>query len=67
MIADNDVYAIMWSHLDNSGFGIVNDVAYEDYETANIIRESLVRSNFSLKYEVFKINLIQGCLLDKGS
>lgn len=67
MIADNDVYAIIWSQHDGSGFGIVNDVAYEDCHTANIIRESLASPNSSLKYAVFKINLIQGCLLDQGS
>lgn len=62
MIADNEVYVITWSQYDLSGFGIVNDVAYEDYTTASHIQESLRKSDVSCKYEVIKVGLVRGTL-----
>lgn len=62
MISDNEVYVIAWSQYDGIGFGIVSDVAYEDYTTATHIQECLKKSDATAKYEVIKVSLVRGTL-----
>jgi hypothetical protein len=57
-----EVWVIVWEYLDKSGHGIVGDLAYEDFNAATHIAQTLSEQGTSKKFEAVKLGVVTGAL-----
>lgn len=57
-----EVWVITWEYPDKSAFGIVGDFAYEDWNAATHIAQTLREQDAPKRFEVIKLGLITGAL-----
>jgi hypothetical protein len=63
MKAENTVWVIMWRYSDGSDSGIVSNMAYEDWNAAQHIRDTLVAEGAPKVYKVVELGIVRGELL----
>ena len=57
-----EVWVITWEFSDNSGHGIVGDLAYEDFNAATHIARTLSDQGTGKNFEAVKLGLVTGAL-----
>jgi hypothetical protein len=60
MTEENKVWVITWSHYDGSGYGIVNNIAYKDYQAAQHIVDTLRTESAPKQYVLVEMGVVQG-------
>lgn len=57
-----EVWVITWEYPDKSGHGIVGDLAYEDFNAATHIAQTLSDQGSSRIFKAVKLGLVTGAL-----
>jgi hypothetical protein len=57
-----EVWVITWEYSDKSGHGIVGDLAYEDFNAATHIAQTLSDQDFNRIFKAVKLGLVTGAL-----
>ena len=57
-----EVWLIIWEYSDKSGHGIVGDLAYEDFNAATHIAQTLSDQGSSKIFKAVKLGLVTGAL-----
>lgn len=60
MKEDNKVWVIMWGYWDGSAFGVVGNIAYDDWQTAQHIQSTLTKESTEKKYTLVELGVVQG-------
>ena len=60
MIEKNKIWAISWRYLDNSSWGILDDIAYENWNTADHIARTLRNEVTDKDYTVVELGVVRG-------
>ena len=62
MTDENKVWVVTWRYWDGSGSGIVGNIAYEDWQAAHHIKDTLVSEGAGKDYKVVELGVVQGAL-----
>ena len=58
-----EVWVITWEYLDKrNGYGIVGDLAYEDFNAATHIAQTLSEQGTGKNFKAVKLGLVTGAL-----
>jgi hypothetical protein len=57
-----EVWVITWEFFDKSGQGIVGNLAYEDWNAATHIAQTLSEQGTNKKFEAVKLGVVTGAL-----
>ena len=59
-LVDNKAWVITWRYSDGSGSGIVNEMAYRDFNAAQHVCTTLRDADYSKQYQLIELGVIQG-------
>ena len=57
-----EVWVITWEFSDKSGYGIVGDLAYEDFNAATHIAQTLSEQGTNKVFKAVRLGLVTGAL-----
>ena len=60
MNEENKVWVITWRYHDGSDSGVVNGMAYEDWQAAQHIKDTLVVEGAPKWYQVVELGVVRG-------
>jgi len=60
MKEENKAWVITWRHYDGSDSGIVNNVAYECWQAAQHIKDTLNAEGAYKEYKVVELGVVRG-------
>jgi hypothetical protein len=60
MTEENKVWVILWGYWDGSDSGVVNNMAYKDWQAAQHIKATLDSQDPTKKYTLLEVGVVQG-------